>query len=202
MHDRVRDEVFRYVAQVTQTAGAASLNIAPGSFPRLNSIADSYSLYRFKELRYRILPNTTISGLQSASYLPGAVDTPPSTTTTINEIVSTTVLGQRQTNPSDWVVLRAGDLSGYLSWYKTVIGTPDPIDEVQGAIYIVGNGVEVCTLEIRGVCSFKNQVATANTPMLREVLLRKERERLLYILSSSSKTETGSPLSSRQLTGK
>ncbi len=74
-------------------------------------------------------------------------------------------------------------LAGYQPWYKTVVGTPDPSAEVQGTIYINGTSTDSYSLELRGVYEFKNPVNAGSTPaLIREALLRRERERLMSIL--------------------
>ncbi len=190
-HEKPVKVPFHYIKAYTLSGGATSENVAPASFPRLGTIADGYALYRFTELKYRIVPDSTITARQTACYIPGAVDTPPSSSSQASEILEAVCLGTRQTTPSDWGKCQPRDLTSYLPWYKTVVGSPDPIVEIQGALFMVGTGTEQVVVEYRGICEFKNPIDTASTPQLRqEKLLAMERERLLRILASGGPTSS------------
>ncbi len=193
---------FHFFTSITLSAGAGSANLAPATFPRLAILADTYALYRFVSLNYRIRDGNGTSD-QVVSYLPGAVDTPPALNAANSEALNSVILGVGETVPSDWARLKWADLKGYLEWYKTVVGTPDPVDEVQGAIYATGTGSETVKIEFRGVCEFCTPINSGSTPaMRRERMVMRERERLLALLSQAPATHGNLAQSPTSKTGK
>lgn len=175
-------------------AGASTITVFPGSFTRVNAVADTYALYRVVDLRYRLIPNSTITSAQTASFLPGITDTVPTSKVNNMEALNACVLAVRQTCPTEWVVLNKKDLQGYQPWYKTVVGTPDTAVEIVGNIYVIGTGTETYSMEIRGIFEFKNPVNPSSTPMLvKQKQLLKEKERILKILSTSDTALTPAP---------
>jgi hypothetical protein len=191
-HEKVERIPFHSAITGVMSGGSGSFNIAPATFGRLNTVADTYALYRFSDLRFRMRPMATRSTLQSAAYLPGAVDTVPSTPNANAEALESVVLGATEVVPTEWAVVKNRDLMSYLPWYKTIVGSPDPIIEIQGAIFLNGTGTDAYAVEVRGICDFKSPINTASTPMLaRQALIRKERERLLYLLTSGSTATSG-----------
>lgn len=182
-HEQSRVEPFHFHTSTALVAGATSVNVAPASFPRMAIVADSFALYRVTELEYRLLPAGTITGNQAAGYIPGAVDTPPSTVIQLSETLESVILPIRQTVPTNWAKLQWADLKSYLPWYKSVIGTTDPVDEIQGTIFFCGSGTETVSYEVRGIFEFKNPISASNTPMLREQKILKEKARLYELLT-------------------
>jgi hypothetical protein len=198
VHDKVDVVPFHSSGSYTLSSGTSSIPIYPASFSRVASIGETFCLYRFSKLEYRIMPNSTITVAQGAAYEPGITDTDPTTLAALSEGLNAVILSIRQTVPSDWARLNRSDLMGYLPWYKTVAGSTTTEAETQGEILLVGTGTEVVFVEVRGVCEFKNPISAGSTPMveLKQKALDKERERLLYILASgrskNSPTATGS----------
>ncbi len=130
--------------------------------------------------------------MQAAAYYPGVVDTTPTTVGAVADSLFSTLLGTAQAKPTDWVNIPRQSLQGYLPWYKTIAGTLDPSEEVQGNIYVCGTGTEIVHVEFMGVIEFKAPAAAANTPMIRKAqLLEKEKQRLLQILAAPPKGDTG-----------
>ncbi len=173
LHDKPQLVPFHAFGTATLVAGQNAINLCPNTFAGPNSIADAYALYRFREVDFRLHPGQTRSGDSAAAMIPGAVDTPPSSLSQIGEVLNSCLLGVNATVPTEWVRCRKEDMSSYDTWYKTQFGTPDPIDEVQAAIYFVGNGVNVLLYEVRGVIEFKNRLSISNTPMLKKEQLMK-----------------------------
>ncbi len=184
--DRVQWSGFYAATQLASGAGTVVCNPA-GLSIHLATLADTYELYRIKELEFRLHPNSTRTAAQVAAYYPGVVDTPPSTAGTIAENLNRVVLGSTSTVPTNWCKVDPPALQGYLPWYKTIAGTLDSSEEIQGYIFLVGTGTEVYSLELRGICEFKNPVATGNTPQVRAALKRQQdKQRVLELLTDLS----------------
>ncbi len=166
-HDRVRRIGFHYVVASSLSSGSGGATLIPSQFPQLDVIADSFALYRFADLKIRLLPNATRTGLQSAGYYPGQTDVPPANGVLASVPLSAVCLGATQTTPTEWCPIDKLDLQGYLPWYKTKVGTPAQEFETQGTVYVAGANAEGFALEMRGVIEFKNPVNTTSTPMLR-----------------------------------
>ncbi len=190
MSNKVLRQPFHFYSSFGLTSGAASINISPATFPRVLTIADGFALYRCVELEFRLVPNGNTDS-EVAGYIPGGVDTPPTTVLQVSEILNSVVLSADATKPSQWAKLRWNQLRGYMEWYKTIVGTLDPTEEIQGAIFVAGFPASAgpVWLEFRGVFEFKNPVPTASTPMMREAFLVKEKQRLLKLLSYSPPTK-------------
>jgi hypothetical protein len=167
-------------------AAAVAVSVSPNAAfsPRLAAIGDDFDEYRVTKLQFRILPGGAASAATSAAcYQPGIVDTPPATALTISESINTTLLGGGQTVPTKWSSVPAGVLAGMHPWYKTVPGTPEASEELQGGIYAflaVTGGV----LEWQGVCEFRAAIAAGNTPLERALAARRrEKKRITSLLA-------------------
>jgi hypothetical protein len=78
----------------------------------------------------------------------------------------------------------------YDMWYKTIVGTPDPAQEVQGYIACVVPVVSTVnfTIELEGVIAFRGAVDAGSTPALRrEALFKLEFQRIQRVLSEGVK---------------
>ncbi len=192
MNEKINRTQFKSLSSVTLVSGAGSTAISPANLSRLSTIADTYEMYRFVKLKYRLQPNLTRTGMQAAAYYPGIVDNAPSTVGAVADSLYSTLLGTAAAKPSDWVNVPRQSLQGYFPWYKTLAGTLDPSEEVQGNIYVCGTGTEIVYIEFEGVVEFKAPAAAVNTPMIRKAqLLEREKQRLLQILAAPPKGETG-----------
>ncbi len=182
-------------------AGVGSFNLSPSLITHtgIASIADAFELYRVSKLSYRLLRAPGITAPQAAAYYPDITDTPPNTLDQNGENVNSTLLSQAATVPTDWVHLSPVAESA-LKWYKTIQGTMDSWDEIQGIIYVTGSVTESYLLEVKGVYEFKGQADPGNTPELREkrrqARLDYQRKKLLTILASKPDS---SVLSSKQI---
>ena len=167
-HDPPVREVFSSYLVIALVGGASQVNVSPNATlsSRSAGLADTYSLYRVLSLKFRLRRVGTLTSSQIAAYLPGVTDNPPSTISTIAEVVNSTVLAVTDTVPSSWVVVPSHDLRGMQPWYKTIVGSPDPGQETLGVIAVVGTGTETYALEVRGEFEFSSPVATANTPAM------------------------------------
>jgi hypothetical protein len=189
-----RDRIVRVDFSATQASnGVASTYtqaIHPsGLGPRILSMADSFEFYRVEKLEFRLHPGTDISGLiLGACYLGGVTDTVPATQYDMSQVVHHVCLGSVAKMPTNWCVVDARTLAGYCPWYKTLQGTPDVAQEIQGNIYsISGNSSTAVLLEFRGTIAFKGAVPVGSTPMERVLTEnRREKQRLLQLLSSST----------------
>jgi len=145
-------------------------------------------LYRITELEFRLHPVSGRTTVQAAGYFPGVVDNQPTQPAAVLESLNATMIGTGATQPTGWVKVRGDALKGYFPWYKTVQGSLDISEEVQGNIFVVGTGTETYSIELRGWAEFKNPVATGSTPLSRQQrsvqLALKQRETLLKALAS------------------
>ena len=198
---------FKSMQTLSASAGSAVCQVYPGAFARVLEIADAFDEYRVTSLRYRIHPmSTSRVNIHTLAYYPGVTDTPPATFTAGAENTFSTVLAIATTVPSEWKNVPRAILQGYFQWYKTVVGSVDTSEEVQGNLYATSGTTEAITIEVEGVFEFKGPAGTGTTPMLkRDAKVNRERERILFILSgggSKDKTPSaGKPLASSLLSG-
>ncbi len=175
--------VIPFSAYLDYTATASTtVQMYPAQFGRVLAEADAFELYRFTKLKFRLLPGGT-AGHVVAAYVPGVTDTAPNTITTVGSIPQHAAIGATQTTPSPWVTLRR-ELQGYEPWYKTVAGTPDAAQEIQGNIFIATSAATSFAIEIVGVCEFRGPVPLTSTPaMRREAALTAEYNRIMKFLA-------------------
>ncbi len=180
---------FHAAYQSTLAAGVSSFNLSPSLIVHtgIASIADAFELYRVTKLSYRLVRTATLTGSQSAAFYPDITDTPPNTLDQNGENINSTLLGLNHTVPSDWVTINPSSMTA-AKWYKTIQGTMDSWDEIQGIIYVTGSGTDAFLLEVRGLYEFKGQADPGNTPEMREkrrlARLEFQRTKLLSILAS------------------
>ncbi len=173
-----------FAAAIPYTGATAyTVALQPVSFTRVLAEADGYELYRFTKLKFRLID--TVNAYLAAAYFPGVTDTAPTSETQICANPQHTFLGVNQTVPSGWVTL-GKELRGYEPWYKTIAGTPDPAQEIQGNIFITASSSTVAFhIQIKGVIEFRGPVPTGSTPaMRREAMLKKEYARIMHVLAA------------------
>jgi len=180
-------------------ASAYTLAIQPaGMGTRVSGIADSFELYRVTALKFRLLPSATVSGTvrpttSAAGWYAGVTDTVPSTVTSIAENTESVLLAVWATVPTEWCRVGKVSLAGYCPWYKTIQGTPDVAEEIQGNIYVAAGSTDSYVIEVRGVIEFKGPVNPSSTPMARQMAeMRKEKDRLMKILATPLSNPTNS----------
>ncbi len=162
-----------HLLQRTQTASSLfNFPVAPGSFSRILTIADSWAEFRVNSLKFRLHPETNTSGGGVAAGLyTGIADTPPASISNVMELIPSAFLGYNSTVPSNWIDVPQKDLRGYFSWYKTIIGSPDVDVEHPCFIQVVTSGtMDLFALEIYCEFEFKGAISTSNTP--EEIALR------------------------------
>jgi len=189
--DTVRIPFHAFMATTFTTSAVVFLS--PLITPRLTAIADSYDEYRFESFKFRIRDGQASN--QAACFIPGIVDTPPATLSAVGEVLNSVMIGVGETIPSNWSNISKGVLSGMHPWYKTVAGTPESSEEIQGNVCIFegsGAGVSV-VLEISGVCAMRAGVNAGNTPLDRQLALRRrEKQRIVSLLASPDPPATKS----------
>jgi len=166
--------------------GVGQISLSPSSFIEAAAISDVFELYRVTKLRYRLHRHVSTSGSLAAVYIAGVVDNAPSTAADASVSPYTAVITPTATVPSGWRTVSRRDLVGYQPWYKTIAGSPDPAQEVQGRIYLAGLASDFWTVEVEVVYQFKSPCTSSATPAergARECAL--ERERLLRILAAA-----------------
>jgi hypothetical protein len=181
---------FRALIIGTQAALAPTVQALAGqSFSNIAAVADSYALYRYVRLRFRIHGSLNVSTSNtdpcSVAFITGIVDNPPTTHVIMMNTLPATFVGSQQREPSHWVTVSSEDLHGYATWYKTIVGSPDPSTEIQGALVILtdtnNGGFRV---EVEGTVQFQELLNTSVTSAERQARMNMiERERILSILA-------------------
>jgi len=155
---------------------------------RATGISDSYANFRLKSFRFRLHPN---GQLGAAGFLVGSANTtPPSTVTTLMEIIPALICVPDLQIMTNWVVVPKTDLAGPLPWYKTQ--TVSGNDEFPGFLVNVGASMFI---EYFATIEFKGAVDPANTPAYQEFRRKvrdesdtrranQERDRLLLLLAA------------------
>lgn len=188
---------FHTLVAASFSGGIAGIAVSPNSTltPRGLVESDTWAHFRVRALAFRLLPAPAAStNPQAVGFVGGIQDTPPSTSSTIMELIPSAFWANKMTVPTEWVRPPRSDLAGPLPWYKTIPGTVDSTEEAPGAIVLAGGSTENYYLEVRGVFEFKTAVATANTPLavasrnaLRDerlkAFLSQERSQILKILA-------------------
>jgi len=188
---------FRFVVNATTSV---ALSVSPNSSlsPRLAALADDFDEYRFTRLRFRLhrASDTSPSDFFCAGYLPGIVDTPPTTQAQMMEILNSVYLTGVETVPTPWSEVPKPVLAGMHPWYKTIPGTPEASEEFQGGLYGACTTSSVLRLEIEGVCQFRAAVAAGNTPLERALAARtREKKRIMSLLSGETAVAPTVPVS-------
>ncbi len=164
-----------------------TINLHPAVIPRLVSIGDTFSLYRFTRLRMTIHPTRAVSSVPTSfalAYQPGTSDTAPATVQIMSECSAFLFCSPSQTVPQTAVISRS-KLMGENAhqWYKTKdSGNVQVWDEIQGQFFQICsgdlNGESVFKLEYE--CEFTGTANTAITPLnkLTETPVKQPKEQL------------------------
>jgi len=193
-----RDRIVRvpfHIFQSNTGATTYSIILYPSSFQRELAVADAFEQFRFTELMFRLIPAST-AGSVAAGYLPGITDTAPASVGAVGGILKSVMIGATQTVPSSWCKLSAPELKSQLSWYKTIPGTPDPMDEQQGTVFFAAESTSNSFfVEMAGVCEFRGAAPTGSTPQMRlEAMYAKEYKRLTSILAAGGHVPVKTPV--------
>lgn len=196
---------------LTYTNVAAAQNyLQPSTFGRLTTIQDSYELFRFVDVRFRLLPNADQASVgvdktaSVALVCEPDISTPASVPQLAYQAYYSVVSTTSQTVPTQWFKMPRKVLAGAFAWYgcNSPAGTDPPPS--QGEFWFAQTSAsganDSWVLEVRGVCEFSCPANPTNTPELaaalrlaRESALKtavdKRRSALLDILASpASKT--------------
>lgn len=167
------------------SGGVGTFSLQPTNLNSVAGQADSYAFYRITRLRYRLYPNGGGADLVAA-YIAGVVDNAPTTVADLSVTEHSVIYGDDVTIPTSWRNVPKRALASYNVWYKTVVGSPTPSDELQGQIYLAGGTTDQWKMELEATYQFKSLVATSATPQERghtEMLL--QRQMLLRIMGLS-----------------
>jgi len=143
--------------------GTSTSSVSPdaGFFQGLNEVADSFDLFRFVKLRYRIHPmDPTDTTNQVMFYVPD-VDVQTVTVAQAADSTISAVITPFCGVPSRWITVPRSQLKGMLDWYKCKADAGAAEFESQGLIYLVGGASEVINFELEGTCAFKNPVSSS-----------------------------------------
>ncbi len=144
-------------------SGTTAINADPSLSANLTAIAAVFQLYRFKSVRYRLLPRGSagMTDVVSLGYFPDPVGGSSASETVIAQGLDTLLLTVAQTYPTEWQAVPASRLKGLQDWYKCVADAGDLEAEVQGRFVTSGTSAETIWWEVRGVVEFKNPIASA-----------------------------------------
>lgn len=129
---------------------------------RLNSLADSFQLYRFTHLRLRWIEgasNTVVSVSM------GTTDTFPTSNVLNSQFEYSELNSASQTTPTVLVVPRSYLLASPISWYKSVPGTPTSDFEIQGNIFFTCGSAQSSNIWVSYTIEFTDWAPTTSTPM-------------------------------------
>lgn len=192
--DTVRVHIRSY-AEAALSSGTATIQVSPALCAQSAQYADAFQMYKVTSLRFRLYRSTTLLSTQVACFLPGVTDNSPTTTTTAAAIPHSAILPLTATVPTRWSSIPSRDLRSYMSWYKTIVGSPDAAEEIQGNIYIRGSSSDFYAIEIDAIMVFRDSVPTGITPAERgRIATLKEKERLLRILACPSPAPASIPV--------
>lgn len=191
--DTVRVHIRSYV-EAALSAGAATLQVSPALCAQSAQYADAFQMYKVIALRYRLYRTTTTNSTQVAVFMPGVTDNSPAAISTAASIPHAAILPLTAAVPTRWSSIPARDLRSYMTWYKTIVGSPDAAEEIQGNIFIRGGGTDFYGIEIDAIMIFRESVPTGVTPAERgRIATLKEKERLLRILACPSPAPASTP---------
>lgn len=199
---------FHILASGTVTTNVAAFSVSPSSLSsfqtRLTTEADSWTKFRFQNMKFRLHPNGTS---YAVAYVPGVQDANTfASAAAAMEVVPCAYMASTTTDPSEWIHVPSEDLRGVFPWYKSIAGGADSTEEAPGQLSIYsGNASGAYLIEIRGRIEFAGSVPPANTPeelaLLRALRLKREKEvrereraGLLSVLSGGSQTAPPSGL--------
>lgn len=189
---------------ISLSAGIFSQSLIPQVIGNGATFAEIFELYRILKFRFRLIRDSALSGPLAACFIPGVIDTLSGESLTgIFTTRPNVVLVKDAVAPTPWCKVPKNILNSYMTWYKTLAGTTDPADEVQGFLVAAGTGTNSCFVQLELTYQFKNQVPPGVTPQMRvDQQMRAEKERLLRILSiPSQKPAPAVPCSSVQTPG-
>lgn len=188
--DMITRVSFKGWKSISLSSGAGSMSLHPSQFSRTNACADAFLLYRCVALKLEIFPlyeaDVTFSGSEGGSkcavgYVSNITDT--TTGNTPDEVIELThSVGML----SNGVVTASGLALAYtptinhrvlsldrkaliaensLKWFKSMTGTPDSWDELQG-IFLFATDCDATSWNIiyEGVFEFSSPVDTTINP--------------------------------------
>ncbi len=151
---------FHVLLNRTMVTNADQFVIAPSTLGVLAQMATSFELYRITMLKFRIHcnPSLTTSAYSLVGWVPDA--TVPSTADSgLIEVWESLIYRAGQTVPTEWCVISRTRLRGILEWYKANADAGASEFESQGVLNFYSTGAtDLVTVEIRGVCEFKNPI--------------------------------------------
>ncbi len=150
------------------TTGQISLDPTTLGGSRGAELADVFALYRVIKLKFRIISRVTTSTIAvAACYIPGVTDTFPSTPANVSTIPGSIYLSLVSGNPSGWCNVPKSQLASYETWYKTIAGTTDVAQEIQGNICVAANSAATVDIQILALYQFRGPVPIGSTPQAR-----------------------------------
>lgn len=166
---------FSCVLNVLSATTSGSVVLNPVNFGTLlAAIADEFTLFRFRRIRFGFIPSTTTDS--AIGYKAGSTSAAgPTTLTTVYQLSRRAYNWSRQTTPSH-LLLTELDLLGQaaMNWYKVDSGADaDTQGEQQGTLYVVAGASATLNLAVDGMIEFCGKIdPTANPDLLASRLIR------------------------------
>ncbi len=147
----------------TLVSGTNAIDASPALSANLAAVSAVFQLYRFKAVKYRLLPRGSagMTDIVSLGYYPDPVGGSSASETVAAQGLDTLLLTVAQTYPTEWHSVPAHRLKGLEDWYKCVADAGDLEAEIQGRFALSGTSAETVWWEVRGIMEFKNPVANA-----------------------------------------
>jgi len=163
---KVKFLFFSSVSATSAASGVVFVNPNTSLTPHGALPADGFEFYKFNKLAFRLFRTGTINGLQSMTYVGGIEDTSQLTVGQSSESICTSILVATDTQPTRWQNVPKNLLRGYMPWYKTIQGSPDSAEEIQGQLVATttSGSAESVFFEVRGEVEYRGPIATTSTP--------------------------------------
>ncbi len=191
-NDVVTTKLHGLFDNLTSSTTGISILVQPTSLgTRASTLGDSYSEFRVKSLRFRLIPTNVTAATNVVTYTPGIVDTLPTSIATAASGNYCAIMGRGQTTPSNWITVSAQDCAGAANWYKSVSGTPASWDEAPGQFIYTASAASTLSLEFECTLQFKGAIDPGSTPMIAAKRRELERIRLLELLASTPTVMSG-----------
>ncbi len=127
-----------------------------------SAIGGVFQHYRCTKLRYRIMPQTGITDVESVGFYPDPTGANSASEVTNMLGLDNILITKSHTTPTPWHDVPPSRLQGLQPWYKCVADAADVETEVQGRVILSGTNAEAVWWELEGIMEFKNPISGSN----------------------------------------
>lgn len=146
---------------VSGVTGNSTFTVSPRTtqLGALSNAGESFDLFRFSRMRYRLHPMDPTNGdTQAICYVPD-IDVQAVTVPSLSDSPLATFTTPFSGVPSRWVNVPPSQLKGMLDWYKCQADAGAAEFESQGILIVSAGLSDSVIWEIEGICEFKNPVS-------------------------------------------